>query len=90
MTDLHLCALCARAMGYHDLGGDKERYDPLHDDAQCMALIKRFRLDIETDHDGATWVVFYVTEDNLRSAPIFNADLNRAVCECVATMEPAK
>jgi len=59
-------------------------YRPLHDDAQCMALVKKFELWI--DYAAKQWVVreFY-------AYPGFNnADLNIAVCECVAKMQASK
>ena len=47
MTDLELTKLCAEAMGIEISpvrhgDGDFSLYDPLHDDAQAMALVKKF------------------------------------------------
>lgn len=58
-------------------------YDPLHDDAQAMALVKRFNIDTshcENAHTGNPdgWIVFLAGE----SAE--SQDLNRAIVECVA------
>src|SRR3990167_1051712 len=58
--------------------------DPLHDDAQAMALVKKLRLDIiaggsdgwEVHHEG--WPTYC------------NDDLNRAIVECVARMQKEK
>ena len=62
-------------------------YDPLHDDAQAMALVKKFRIDM-TAIAGNRWLV------QCYGPPIFEAteqfDLNAAICECVAKMQNAK
>lgn len=55
-------------------------YDPLHDDAQAMALVKRFKLYIEYctfDRGDPCWLV---VGDN----DVTNDDLNRAICACVS------
>lgn len=59
-----------------------ERYNPLKNDAQAMALIKRF--DICLAGEGNSWeaTMFLKGDDELR----VRADsINRAVVECVAT-----
>jgi hypothetical protein len=53
-------------------------YDPLTNDAQCFALVKRFRL-----FNLEPWVV--AASYGMQLTDI-DADLNRAVCECVATL----
>lgn len=69
-----------------------EDYDPIHDDAQAMALVKRFRLDIYSfyadDDDGKRWAS--CTEDGNVHNEIGNINLNRAIVECVATMQSKK
>jgi hypothetical protein len=63
----------------------RDSYRPLHDDAQAMALVKKFQPDIEAPFEGQpNWVV--VHEDGSGASP----DLNRAICECVAKMQQAK
>lgn len=63
-------------------------YDPLHDDAQCMALVKRLGLNVEwipeSAHIRARWLV------STRYVSAAETDLNRAVCSCVAQMQAAK
>lgn len=106
MTDLEITQFCAEAMGYQTAestsGPDKGtryfcdyydfhgKYDPLHDDAQAMALVKKFRLFITHDETDF-WVEW--------SGPIggeekvswrADQDLNRAICECVAKIEKAR
>ena len=47
-------------------------YDPLHDDAQCMAMVKKFPrecIDAMNCHQS-----------------FLGTDLNRAICECVAAL----
>jgi hypothetical protein len=72
----------------------KERiaaYDPLHDDAQCFALVKRFHMFIEgrwlfSDEKTRPWEVeINDGEDSAWQAA--NSDLNRAIVECVAKMQ---
>ena len=89
MDDLEIRKLCASAMriyhwGEHDIHTeDGHGYNPLHDDAQMAALVKKFRLSIL--YSRTQWLVSPLTEQ----AEI-HADLNRAVCLCVAKIERAK
>ena len=107
MTDLEITRLCAEAMKItYEIGGenddgdalvwiDKRRngleYTPLHDDAQAMALVKRFGLNI-TGHsidDGSTepWCVWLPRS---LGGVVEAEDLNRAICECAAKTQAAK
>lgn len=68
-------------------------YDPLRDDAEAMALVKKFRLDVEPQKrdrvDG--WSIY--RQENMFAPPMadsWNQDLNRAICECVAQMQLQK
>lgn len=56
-------------------------YFPLHDDAQAMALVKRFRVAIGNDRDA-----WFARPDHPHEE-VENADLNRAIVECVAKMQ---
>ena len=69
--------------------GDWYRYDPLHDDAQAMALVKKFLLDARFNdkREIPEWIV---TPAYKPEPAAFNPDLNRAICECVAKMQQAK
>ena len=95
MDDLTITRLCAEAMGFNvqslsnllgaqcaAMGVLKHDFlfNPLHDDAQAMSLVKKF--GIFTDKRGCIWHVGEPYADN--------ADLNRAICECVAKMQAAK
>jgi hypothetical protein len=60
----------------------KSTYDPLHDDAQAMALVKKFNLDIYAPHHGFGWTVGTPSITRIE-----NEDLNRAICECVARLK---
>ena len=67
-------------------------YDPLHDDAQAMALVKKFHLHIGYNDINKSW---YVAETlawwkAFLDKSVFNTDLNRAIVECVAKMQQAK
>ncbi len=57
-------------------------YDPLHDDAQAMALVKKFKLNC-TWHAQPPDEVWEVTTPY---APVRGAstDLNRAIVQCAA------
>ena len=99
MTDLKLTKLCAEAMdlsiqqastmprkGYWcwELG---RPYNPLHGDAQAMALVKKFGLFCHLNRMAKLymWCVKAQGTGNVR-----NADLNHAIVECIAKMQQAK
>jgi len=63
-------------------------YNPLGDDAQCFALVKRFEMRLQ-EPEGAHDPRWRVTMWNPRIVSQ-DKDLNRAICECVAKMEQAK
>ena len=96
MTDLELTKACAEKMGLpyriwcegqdHAavLIDDSVTYRPLSDDAQAMALVKRFKLDINQAHlaaDAPWWRINYG-----RVVGVSDRDLNRAIVECVAKL----
>jgi hypothetical protein len=102
MTDLEATRLCAKAIGgRYDTHPDGigrfipstahpaqnifafDRYDPLHDDTQAMALVKRFRINVDREGDDP-WVVAIHNSGNLYFHE--DADLNRAIVMCVATI----
>lgn len=70
-----------------DVHSGRRLYDPLHDDGEAMALVKKFGLFISRLAD--TW---YVDSSDGRDAE--SADhkdnLNRAICECVAKLQQAE
>jgi len=103
-ADKEIVRLCALAMGldftvpaefagqlmFEEMYAAKRAaYDPLHNDAQAMALVKKFHLHIgktlRTDDDPfGKW---FVCKTN--HAEGVNTDLNRAICECIAAMHQA-
>ena len=83
MTDLEMTKLCAEAMG--PSGRDERTYDPLHDDAQAMALVKKFQINIAWYEVNMPRPTFEPTVYMWRKK-----DLNRAIVECVAKMQAAK
>lgn len=100
MTDLEMTKLCAEEMGLNWEAEQKRiaardgkwlngyetpLYDPLHDDAQAMALVKQFDLNLQPDHEG--WCVSDYTGDKVKTR---NANLNRAIVECVAKIREAE
>ena len=105
MTDLEITRLCAEAMGLpvfvdafgtmcleeRDVDNNRE-YDPLHDDAQAMALVKKMRMSVmfypEIDGRKAEW--WRVDGCPPSNVTTRHADLNRAICECIAKMQAAK
>lgn len=66
------------------------RWDPLHDDAQAMALVKNHGLTIRSADYGGTWCVECYLPDRTGIGIDEAKDLNRAICECVARMQQAK
>jgi len=67
-------------------------YDPLHDDAQAMALIRQFKIKLEFRQGNNWWV--YITKTGWNKGPVSRiiaqsswcADLNRAIVECVSRL----
>ena len=101
MTDLEITKLCAEAMGltratwahnpktfvtHCDDEGVDQVFDPLQDDAQAMALVKKLDMEIRNHAEG--WRVDTDPFGTLVWA--VGSDLNRAICECVAKMQAAK
>lgn len=90
LSDHEMTKLCAEALGYTFPNGqiariwiNEDLYDPLSDDAQAMALVKRFRMTVEGHKlDGREWWNAKVWGDY--SDGIENSDLNRAIVECAA------
>ena len=98
MTDLEMTKLCAEAMGCElTMENGKPQmvilfrghltnycdYDPLHDDAQAMALVKKFHIALGWNKPG--WAAFGQHDQRW----IRGYDLNRAIVECVAKMQKA-
>ena len=81
--------------GLVDLDANEFAFDPLYNDAQCFALVKKFEISIawswvsqvgcmaraEAEHDEDK------RHDNISCR---YKNLNRAICECVARMQQAK
>lgn len=103
--DLEMTKLCAEAMGYHsllshpaaelpipcvDAEGVTCAYDPLHIDAQAMALMKRFKLHPIPDNDREGYWDVFVGKPYSPSVYGSDPDLNRAIVECVAKLEQAR
>lgn len=93
MIDLEIIKRCAEKMGYitaPDRGGNfvlvnSLGYDPLHDDAQAMALVKKFRLGIYFSADDDEWGCYKFHEYG-NDPDVSSKDLNRAICECVTKL----
>jgi hypothetical protein len=76
------------------VSGTKERnvrgtYNPLNNDAQAMELVKKMELWIQPPRQGHLsspphdyWLVAH----SAKGGDSRNADLNRAICECVAKL----
>ena len=63
-------------------------FDPLHDDAQAMALVKKLDLSIDRGGQATHQPWWGVRAVGIRM--VHNNDLNRAICECVAKMMKAR
>ena len=92
--DLTITRLCAEAMGVDfskgfgtitckECGEIGIPYDPIHDDAQAMALVKKFHL-------GLAWSGYWSAYEQGNGASGSNASINHAICEAVAKMQNAK
>lgn len=86
MNDLEMVKKCAEKMGLDALTIEQSLFDynPLHDDAQAMALVKKFRLSIGPDDDSVKWCVWDNEDSSIEQ--IWGDDLNRAIVECIAAM----
>jgi len=71
---------------------DGPAYDPLHDDAQAMALVKKFGLTLDPSDDKPPFEDWRVCappqegQDWDSNSHAESRDLNRAICECVAKL----
>lgn len=99
MKDIDLVKACAKAMGiktrvapfrgtimrhwYWDANVERI-YDPLHDDAQCFGLLKKFNLRVLEVGSGRDWRVAIPHPIIGVICASYETDLNRAICECVA------
>ena len=87
MNTIEMTRLCAEAMGITGDGFAFRSFNPLHDDAQAMALVKKFDMVIEREKDKTFGVTLFGNERK-GGHPVFvvrnQADLNRAIVECVA------
>ena len=81
----------AQGAGMDEPGWFEFIYDPLRDDAQAMALVKKFKLRSMYNSIGGWWTVKEpVHNDGSPTMSVHNADLNRAICECCANMTLSK
>lgn len=90
MNDLDLIKTCADRMEIAIVWDDggyvySEHYNPLADDAQAMALLKKFRLNIGQLSNGGCKVFVMANFKDLSNSE--SKYLNRAICECVAKLE---
>lgn len=72
-----------------DENGPWREYAPLHDDAQAMALVRKFRLDVEPCFEGdeGEWMVSqWIDNAGRRTGFVHDESLNRAICLCVARL----
>lgn len=98
MNDLTATRLCAEAMGINPLDmpicQQCEEYgtewEPLENDAQAMALVKRFNVHCirHSNRGNETW--WANTTGGLFKQGVNEDDLNRAIVYCVAAMQEAK
>lgn len=96
MTDLELTKRCAEKMGHEffavTLDGvtiqtkKNGKFNPLRDDVQAFALVKKLELSIDAPQIDGLW---YVT-DYETGAMADNENLNRAIVECVAKLPEEK
>lgn len=64
------------------------KWVPLHDDAQAMALVKRFQLSV--GFNGGWGCVKNDERGMLKSGAYHYEELNRAIVTCVANMAPVR
>lgn len=106
MDDLEITRRCADKMGLHSEFGydpvtksavyifvwtaDGNAFDPLRNDAQAMALVKRRMLACEKSIFSNVWIVSEnraaIRKYGKEPVTAESADLNRAICLCVANL----
>src|SRR5258705_338624 len=72
----------------------RKEFDPLHDDAQAMALVKKFdlcimrrgSLQLSGSFKPSAYQVSQYIDGNTDNFVVTATDLNRAICECVVKM----
>ena len=108
MDDLTATRLCAEAMGievnmrpirgtimrhWYMKGHVETEYNPLYDDAQAMALVKKFKMTVcWTNAIYGLWRarVWYEGKTGAIGEEFDNDDLNRAIVYCVSAMQAKK
>ena len=97
MTDLEITKRCAEAMKDESAAalefleeGHRGGYEPLHDDAQAMALVKKFELLLGKREPALNFGNDVWGVRGPSGVGAQNIDLNRAICLCVAKMGAAK
>ena len=67
------------------------KYNPIMNDAQAMALVKKCGLSLcSPSPENADWQALKVWTGDSTTPSAFNKDLNRAIVECVAKMQASK
>lgn len=101
MNDIDLTKKCADAMGIPVKAFPANtieyywriepacfvNYNPLHNDAQAMALIRKFELDMHVHHSPEQGKICYASHwdgPERRDAYAYDVELNRAIVKCVA------
>ena len=105
MTDLEITRLCAEAMDFgaelsHGVFAIYEKapggkmiqhiFNPLQDDAQAMALMKRFSLSVWGNKNSAGEWRYHAEFGHEPTALGHGDTYNRAICDCVANECVAK
>lgn len=94
LTATRLCAEAAEIRTWDEYGkpyckghfGLEMQYWPLTNDAQAMALVKKFRLNIRS-LKRVLWEVYFPPNlSETHSATIADENLNRAIIYCVAAL----
>jgi hypothetical protein len=63
------------------------KYNPLHDDAQAMALVRKFGLAIAKTVPTGEWTASAFPGPYPTCTQGISSDLNRAICECIANLK---
>lgn len=90
---IELCRISIESTRYIDCDYCEEHakeYNPLRFDEQAMALAKKFAIDMAHSRILGEWHVICCDENSIVKSQGANADLNRAIVECVAKMKVSK
>ena len=82
------CLWCYKVWPDPEDNGGIFKFDPINDDAQAMALAKRFMMDVDF-FSGSASIPSLSPHGGHKFIAFSDESINRAIVECVAKMQSA-